>query len=210
MQDLLNALRPFPITAGLLFCSLLGFSLVYFNAPVSWIAALTFTPFELTRAGPVFGEPGVQAWRLVTPAFLHFGWLHIAFNALWTWEFGRRIEARVGSLSTLGLFLVVAMVSNVAQYLFGGPGLFGGMSGVVYGLLGFSWVAARLNPRWQFAPPPGLMVFMIGWLLVCLLGLVEVLGFGAVANAAHVGGLLAGGLLGGIAGYAASDRVGKG
>ena len=94
MQDLFNALRPYPVTAGLLVCSLLGFSVVYFNAPVSWVAALTFTPFELTAAGPVFGEPGAQLWRLITPAFLHFGWLHIAFNALWTWEFGRRIEAR--------------------------------------------------------------------------------------------------------------------
>jgi GlpG protein len=195
VQDLLNALRPFPVTAGLLVCSLLGFSVVYFNAPVSWVAALTFTPFELTAAGPVFGEPGAQLWRLVTPAFLHFGWLHIAFNALWTWEFGRRIEARAGSLSTLGLFLAVAMVSNVAQYLFGGPGLFGGMSGVVYGFLGFAVVAERIYPRWALGLPPGVVVLMLGWLVACVLGVVEVLGFGAIANAAHIGGLAAGAVL---------------
>ena len=44
------------------------------------------------------------------------------------------------------------------------------------------------------------MLFMIGWLVVCIVGLVEVLGFGAIANAAHVGGLVAGALLGGAFG----------
>ena len=36
---------------------------------------------------------------------------------------------------------------------------------------------------------------MLGWLVICVLGVIEVLGFGAIANAAHVGGLLAGLLL---------------
>jgi GlpG protein len=44
------------------------------------------------------------------------------------------------------------------------------------------------------------MLFMVGWLIVCLVGLVEVLGFGAIANAAHLGGLLCGAVLGGLFG----------
>ena len=40
------------------------------------------------------------------------------------------------------------------------------------------------------------MLFMVGWLFVCLFGVVEVLGFGAIANAAHLGGLLCGAALG--------------
>lgn len=210
MGDLLAALRPVPVTAGLLLLSIAGFFLVYLNMPLPWVAALTYLPFELGRSGPAFAGMNGEYWRLVTPVFLHFSWLHIVFNALWTWEFGHRIERALGSRWLLLLFLVIAAISNTSQFAAGGPSIFGGMSGVVYGLLGFSWVAARLNSGWQFAPPPGLMVFMIGWLLVCLFGLIEVLGFGAVANAAHVGGLVAGGVLGGIAGYAASPRVGKG
>jgi GlpG protein len=181
-----------PVTAALLAGSILGFLLVYFGAPASWVALFTFVPFEVTPAGLAFTEPRADPWRLVTPAFLHFSWLHIVFNCLWTWELGRRIELTVGSLSTAGLFLVIAMVSNVAQFLFGGAGLFGGMSGVVYGFLGFGWVGDRLNPRWSMALPPGVVVFMIGWLVICVLGVVEVLGFGAIANAAHIGGLLSG------------------
>jgi len=82
----------------------------------------------------------------------------------------------------------------------GGPSLFGGMSGVVYGLLGFSWVAPLLQPGWRIQPSPTIMLFMVGWLVVCMAGLVEAVGFGAVANAAHLGGLLCGALLGAIFG----------
>ena len=208
MGDLLAALRPVPVTAGLLLLSAAGFFLVYFNMPLRWVATFTYLPFDIGRTGPSFAGMNGEYWRLVTPVFLHFSWLHIVFNALWTWEFGHRVERTLGSRSLLLLFLVIAIVSNTSQYVAGGPSIFGGMSGVVYGLLGFSWVAARLQPRWSFAPPPGLMLFMIGWLLICLFGVIEVLGFGAIANAAHVGGLLAGGALGAIAALA-SLRLGK-
>ena len=40
------------------------------------------------------------------------------------------------------------------------------------------------------------MLFMVGWLFLCLFGVVESLGFGAIANAAHLGGLLVGAVLG--------------
>ena len=89
---------------------------------------------------------------------------------------------------------------NGSQYAFGGDGLFGGMSGVVYGLLGFSWVAPMLQPAWRIQPTPALMLFMVGWLVLCMAGLVEVLGFGAIANAAHLGGLICGAVLGALFG----------
>jgi GlpG protein len=106
------------------------------------------------------------------------------------------VERVMGQLNMVLLFLVIALVSNCSQYVFGGPGIFGGMSGVVYGLLGFAWVAPLLQPRWPIQPAGAIMLFMVGWLVVCLVGLVEVLGFGAIANAAHLGGLVCGALLG--------------
>ena len=142
--------RGVPVTLLLLLGSAAGFLLVYLNAPLEWLAALTFTPFTLEGGELQFQGVQGEYWRLLTPAFLHFGWLHIVFNSLWLWELGTRVERAMGSAQLLGLFTVIALVSNTAQYLFGGPGIFGGMSGVVYGLLGFSWVGARLNPRVEF------------------------------------------------------------
>lgn len=185
-----------PITLSLIALSVIGFLLVYLPPLNPLISYFTFTPFQVAQEQLLFGFMGSQYWRLVTPAFLHFGWLHIVFNSLWMWELGQKVEHVMGRLNMILLFLVIALVSNLSQYMLNGPGLFGGMSGVVYGLLGFAWVAPLLQPRWVIQPTPMIMIFMVGWLLLCLVGVVEVLGFGAIANAAHIGGLLSGGVLG--------------
>ncbi|MEE4278370.1 MAG: rhomboid family intramembrane serine protease [Halieaceae bacterium] len=198
----LGAALQAPVTLLLIGLAVLGFALVYFGAPVAWVARLTFQPFEIVGGRPVFGESEAQYWRFITPIFLHFGWLHIAFNSLWCWELGRRVEARLGGLNLAGLVIVMAAVSNDIQHQVSGPVLFGGLSGVVYGLLGFAWVAGRLNPRWrELAPPTPILLFMVGWLVLCLTGAFNVLGF-SVANGAHVGGLVSGILLGGVFGLA--------
>jgi len=191
--------RMVPVTTALILCSVAGFGLFYLGA-TTLLGYLTFTPFQLVDGKPVFDSMHGQYWRLVTPAFLHFGWLHIVFNSLWLWELGGKVERVMGHLNMFGLFLVIALVSNGSQYAFGGDGLFGGMSGVVYGLLGFSWVAPMLQPAWRIQPTPALMLFMVGWLVLCMAGLVEVLGFGAIANAAHLGGLICGAVLGALFG----------
>jgi GlpG protein len=122
------------------------------------------------------------------------------FNSLWLWDLGGRVERVLGHFNMFMLFLVIAVVSNFSQFAFDGASLFGGMSGVVYGLLGFSWVAPLLQPLWRIQPSRSIMILMVGWLLACMVGVVEVLGFGAIANAAHVGGLLCGAVLGALFG----------
>ncbi|PTS82826.1 rhomboid family intramembrane serine protease [Pseudomonas sp. HMWF032] len=142
-----------------------------------------------------------QWWRLLTPMLIHFGILHLAMNSLWYWELGRRIEARQGAMMLLGLTLLFSLAANFAQYLHAGPSLFGGLSGVLYGLLGHCWIFQRLAPTPAYRLPPGVLVMMLAWLLICMTGIFELLQFGAIANAAHVGGLLSGcltGLLGGL------------
>ena len=141
-----------------------------------------------------------QWWRLVSPMLFHFGILHLAMNALWYWELGRRIEFRQGGFALLGLTLLFGLLSNFAQFWFGGPSLFGGLSGVLYGLLGYCWIFQLLAPTPAYQLPRGVLAMMLIWLLVCLSGVIDTLGLGAIANAAHVGGLVAGcaaGLIGG-------------
>ena len=199
--------RKVPVTMVLIALSVIGFLLFYLPALNPYLGLFTFSPFAIVDGRPMFGSAAGQYWRLVTPAFLHFGWLHIVFNSLWLWELGGKVERATGHLNMFGLFLVIALVSNASQYFIGGPSLFGGMSGVVYGLLGFSWVAPLLQPAWQIRPSPAIMLFMVGWLVACLLGVVEGLGFGAIANAAHLGGLVCGAVLGGLLGMVARGRA---
>jgi GlpG protein len=147
-----------------------------------------------------------QWWRLLTPMLIHFGILHLAMNTLWYWELGRRIEARQGAVMLLGLTLLFSLAANFAQYLHAGPSLFGGLSGVLYGLLGHCWIFQRLAPTPVYRLPPGVLVMMLAWLLICMTGIFELLQFGAIANAAHVGGLLAGCLTGLVGGALARRR----
>ena len=198
---LLNA----PVTLALILLSIGGF-LMYLYTPMNWLNALSFSSSQVSDNQSLFQTIDGQYWRLITPAFLHFGWLHIVFNCLWLWDLGRRVEQVMGHLNMFMLFLVIAVVSNASQFEFGGGGLFGGMSGVVYGLLGFSWIAPQLQPAWPIQPPKAIMIFMVGWLVVCMSGMVEVLGFGAIANAAHLGGLLCGAVVGAVfAGFSRLD-----
>lgn len=182
--------RPFALI--LITLSVLGFLLFSFDGNLAIIRHLTFTGFEVYGDRIMFVPDSWEVWRYLTPIFLHFGWLHVVFNCLWTWDLGGRIEENAGSAAMIALVLLTGAGSNFAQYLISGPSLFGGMSGVVYALLGFSWVVQYMCPRLGISNPIGVYVLMIGWLLLCMSGLIEVLGFGAIANGAHVGGLVLG------------------
>jgi GlpG protein len=66
--------------------------------------------------------------------------------------------------------------------------------------MGFIWAGNSLREDWMEPLPPAVMGFMLVWLLVGLVGALEVLGAGAIANGAHLGGLVIGVLLGGVFG----------
>lgn len=134
-------------------------------------------------------------WRFFSPAYLHFSALHILFNGLWIWELGKRLELFLGIRNNILLFLFVAVGANYVQYVVGGGDTyFGGLSGVVYGYLGFLWVAgAGSKSRHPLLHlPPGIFVFMFVWLLLGFFGVIDMFIDGRVANGAHLGGLLFG------------------
>ena len=202
------ALRTHRLTAAVLLLTLLVAAITLLGEQYSTIRWFSFSDFRIDGGYVYFATleqtlAQGQWWRLLTPIFLHFGLLHLAMNGMWYWELGRRIEQRQGALMLLGLTLSFGLVSNLAQYLFGGPSIFGGLSGVLYGLLGHCWLFQKLAPNDSYRLPPGVVVLMLIWLVVCLSGAIEVLSFGtmAIANAAHVSGLVAGcvtGVLGGL------------
>ncbi len=130
-----------------------------------------------------------QVWRLITPDFLHFSWSHIIFNSVMLWFLGSQIEWFDGRVRLLVLFVVTSLLSNGLQYIVSGP-LFGGLSGVVYGILGYCWLSQRRVPRFQF--PPALVTFAVVWMVIGFTPFPEILGLGRMANEAHLGGFVAG------------------
>ncbi|NNM50787.1 MAG: rhomboid family intramembrane serine protease [Pseudomonadales bacterium] len=163
--------------------------------------------FLLERINPETVLPGLffasswsqlelQPYRLLTPVVLHFSWLHLLFNMLWWWELGRRLEMTQGSWRLLSVALFSAVVSNVTQFVWSGPN-FGGLSGVIMGLVGYMAAYRWYNPAQTFGLPKGVVIAMIVIMALGMLGWLDAV-FGATANAAHLGGLLSGAILGGL------------
>ncbi len=165
------------------------------NSPI--LRALFIVP--ITRDGYFF--PGIdwaQPWRLLTPMLIHFGLMHLGFNMLWLYRLGSQIENLQGTRAFLGLVALTQIPGALVQFEVSGP-LFGGMSGVVYGLFGFSWMQARYASRGYSLTDRDTLLIM-GWFVLCATGLI-----GRIANAQHALGLVFG-LLAGMPAYVAFRR----
>jgi GlpG protein len=131
-----------------------------------------------------------QVWRLITPIFFHGSAPHLLFNMLMLYQLGAVVERRLGAVAYTVLVLLIAVGSNSGQYLATGPN-FVGMSGVIYGLFGYAWVRGRMDPTSGLYLRNDLVVWMLGWMVLCGIGVI-----GNVANWAHGAGLAAGAALG--------------
>lgn len=169
---------------------LVGFAIQFFVANSGLFHSVTFLPLERAIAAG-------QVWRPLTPAFLHFGFIHILFNGLWVWVLGARIEQYVGRGFYFGLFLFTALVANYTQFFMEPRSIFGGLSGVVYGYLGFLIVLNRsvLHPLIYLMP--SLVGVMLVFLGLGVFGIIDEFMEGSVANGAHIGGFV-GGLIFGV------------
>jgi GlpG protein len=125
-----------------------------------------------------------QLWRLITPIFIHFSLAHIIFNMLAFRDLGSMVEARQSSLHLLILTLVIGVCSNTAQFYIGRSPAFGGMSGVLYGLVGYIWIRGKFDPGSGLYLHPTTVTMMIVWFFACLLRFIP-----HVANTAHGVGL---------------------
>ncbi|MGR4067604.1 rhomboid family intramembrane serine protease [Halomonas sp. LR3S48] len=184
-----------PVTSAAIAISLAVFALMGLLGDIV-VAMLTVVPVAVVGGGLAFGTladslTSGQVWRLLSPAFLHFGWMHLIFNMMWLWYFGRQVETLQGSGRMLTILLVAGIGANLAQYATGTV-LFGGMSGVDFALLGYVWLMSRRVPGSGFFVPQMLVVFMLGWMVFTMTDMAAAVGFGNVANEAHLGGLVVG------------------
>jgi len=131
-----------------------------------------------------------EIWRLFTPIFVHMSVAHILFNMLWLQDLGSMIEGRQGTLQLALLVIISAGLSNFAQYYVSGP-FFGGMSGVVYALLGYIWMRGKFDPGSGVFLHPSTVMMMLAWFVLCYSPLLTPV-VGHVANTAHAVWLLVG------------------
>ena len=117
---------------------------------------------------------------------------HLAFNSLWVYILGTRIENLEGFKKLILLIIFSGSLSNFAESAASGAIIFGGLSGCVYGLLGYCYIKESIQKRFSFGMPPAIYIFMIVWLALGYLDILNLFGFGKIANIAHLTGLICG------------------
>ena len=152
---------------------------------------------------------GDQLHTLVTSAFLHGSWFHLASNMLFLWIFGDNVEDVLGHLKYLLFYLVTAVAASLAQVAIDADSLVPvvGASGAISGLLA-AYIVLFPHGRIRTLLTLGIFItvamlpawIMIGyWFLLQLISGLLTLGEstqgGGVAFFAHIGGFVAGYLL---------------
>lgn len=153
---------------------------------------------DLVHWGANFGPLTVsgQWWRLLTCVFVHGGLLHIAFNMWCLWDLGRLAESVYGHWTFALVYLIAGLSASLASIIWNPVILSVGASGAIFGIAGALIASFYLG---EFSLPKAAMTGMLRSVVV-FVG--YNLFFGAVIartdNAAHVGGLLMGLLLGAL------------
>jgi GlpG protein len=133
-----------------------------------------------------------EIWRAITPIFLHLSPIHLAMNMFVLYSFGKLVERWIGTPRFALFVLLLSIGPNLLQglspeWMRGSP-MFGGISGVLYGLFGYVWIRSTLNPNLGISIPMPIVVIFVGMIVVGLSGVVN----WHYADLCHLGGLLIG------------------
>jgi membrane associated rhomboid family serine protease len=147
-----------------------------------WNHGVLFGPFiggHFQFAGaPSFAGPH-QYWRLLTSGFLHDGILHIALNMFFLWMMGPMIESAIGRVNYAATYLAALLAGSFGALAFTPQVPTVGASGAIFGVFGALLVIARSR---------GVSIWQSG------LGLT--LSVKGISIGAHIGGLIAGVIIG--------------
>lgn len=182
-----------PVTLLLMACNILIFVTMLVYGAGLWHTATAVPLAWGANFGPATQDG--QWWRLASALFLHFGVIHLALNMWALWDVGRLIEQLFGRWRFLALYLGSGVVGNLLSLVVqGNRAVSAGASGAIFSLYGallvFLWRERRQVDRgefrWLFGAASAFIVLALS------MGMVVA----GIDNAAHLGGLVAGALLG--------------
>ncbi|TDC57736.1 rhomboid family intramembrane serine protease [Micromonospora sp. KC207] len=146
--------------------------------------------------GSVHGIVQGEWYRLVTAMFLHYGVVHLLLNMWALWVLGRSLEANLGPLRFLALYLIAGFGGNVAAYLFSAENATtAGASTAIFGLFAALIVIERRMGRDISSVLPVLVINLVFTLTVP-----------GISIPGHLGGLVTGGAMALMLAYAPRSR----
>jgi len=138
--------------------------------------------------GPAVLQHG-EWWRIGTGAFMHGGLTHLALNMVALWQIGRELEVTIGSSRTLAIYVASLVASGLAVVHFAPNDVTVGASGAIFGLFGaLLAVGVRLGARGRE------LVRRI--LPIIAINLAFTFAIPFISKAGHLGGLVAGFIVG--------------
>ncbi len=134
-------------------------------------------------------------WRLVTAGFVHGGILHILMNMWVLFDLGAQTEEMYGTTRYLTIYFIATVTGFLASFYWA-PGV--PSAGASAGLMGLIGAMIALGVRDRSAWGAEIRRFYTRWVVyIVIFGLLP---FFAVDNAAHLGGLAGGFVVGYVAG----------
>ncbi|MCH8551402.1 MAG: rhomboid family intramembrane serine protease [Natronospirillum sp.] len=162
---------------------------VVLTQSVMWFPAQTLADWG-ANFGPWTTDG--QWWRLITSVFLHGGLLHLVFNSIILANIGFFLEPLLGRWLYTGLYITTGIIASLSSVFFNFGAISVGASGAIFGLYGF-FLALLMSDLFK---PEVKRSFLRGTVVFIAINLV--LGFTVpmIDNAAHLGGVISGFLLG--------------
>ena len=180
---------------------LIGANVAVFLAMIaSHVDFMSPTPMQLVNWG---GNAGLlslgqgQTWRLLTSVFVHIGIVHIGMNMLVLWNIGRFVERLVGNGMFLVLYLIAGLAGSLASAIFHPQVVSAGASGAIFGLYGV--LLGFLLGHRQSIPPEMLTSLRKTGGAFVIYNVLFSVAIPGIDLSAHLGGLVAGFLLGATA-----------
>ena len=139
MYNLKRYMKKSPVTIGLIIICVIVYliSFLLFGEEMTAAEGLLFGGFN-----PVYVQVKHEYWRLVTANLIHFGLLHLVMNCYSLFGIGMFVESVLGFKRYM-ILILVCMFSTTGipyvLYLMNGYGIYtvsGGISGVIFGLIG--------------------------------------------------------------------------
>ena len=162
---------------------------------VSWIDP---QPLDAFRWGADFGPItlGGQWWRLFTSMFVHFGIIHIGLNMWCLLNLGRSLEFLMGRKAFTASYLACGVASSIVSIWWHPLGVSAGASGAIFGTAGT--FAAYVFLKRVALSPRSLKQIRNSLAAFIFYNLAFGAAIGPIDNSAHIGGLIAGAILGAI------------
>lgn len=185
-----------------------------------WLLHLALLQWAGVNTDLTLGDNGMgihgQWWRLVTPMVVHFGIIHIGLNMLVLWQIGPPVEKVLGRWLYLGSYVACGIAGSVlSDAALGATALSGGASGAIVGVVGIlvgntavlAWTEKRgreTRQRWRFNPrvARSLGIQIVVWIAFSSIAIPQ------IDNWAHVGGGIAGLVIGGAVAWVRTQPPG--